>query len=412
MWGDAASAMELKEKGHYWDHEYGSLLAECSPEGAFKDVPVRSGTRYRLTSYGDERMYFILEDEPGTGTAQDRTAPPPDHADARPVRRVRDMEYYDALRVPSNATAEEIKRAYRRRALATHPDKNRNNPAADNEFKQVSAAYAVLSDDFKRDMYDRVGVSGLNTATASKDVLITRLFGDGAFDHVFGHAQDLFAEEPAKDVIQELADHLAKSLEGYVVNEKMWLQRLDQEIATMAQASGGVRIMQHVGYVYEQESRKFSQRHCCMVRTFEHRRQNCYEAGATVAVYERICSVCTRAVWQEIKKNADEEDLLRGHISQSQHQELQKHRDAKDVEIARDGLGAFFDYGCLKIQMQSREVVQVLLRRVGGSKRERFLEGLDRLGRAFTDGSKKYQSDGLLFENFTQGLNLFDGSAA
>ena len=141
-------------------------------------------------------------------------------------------------------------------------------------------------------------------------------------------------------------------------------------------------------------------------------RQNCYEAGATVAVYARICSVCTRAVWQEIKKNADEEDLLRGHISQSQHQELQKHRDAKDVEIARDGLGAFFDYGCLKIQMQSREVVQVLLRRVGGSKRERFLEGLDRLGRAFTDGSKKYQSDGLLFENFTQGLNLFDGSAA
>ena len=64
-------------------------------------------------------------------------------------------EYYDVLRLSPWASPAEIKRAYRMRALETHPDKNRDTPEADVEFKAVAQAYEVLSDEKKRRKYDR-----------------------------------------------------------------------------------------------------------------------------------------------------------------------------------------------------------------------------------------------------------------
>lgn len=66
-------------------------------------------------------------------------------------------DYYDVLEISKSATAEEIKKAYRKKALQYHPDKNPGDATAEKRFKEVSEAYEVLSDDKKREMYDRYG---------------------------------------------------------------------------------------------------------------------------------------------------------------------------------------------------------------------------------------------------------------
>ncbi len=73
-------------------------------------------------------------------------------------------DYYDILEVQKTATADEIKKAYRKQALKYHPDKNPGDSAAANKFKEVSEAYEVLSDENKRRMYDQFGKQGVHGA--------------------------------------------------------------------------------------------------------------------------------------------------------------------------------------------------------------------------------------------------------
>jgi molecular chaperone DnaJ len=71
-------------------------------------------------------------------------------------------DYYDILGVTKSASADEIKRAYRKQAHAHHPDKNQGNKDSEDKFKQVSNAYEVLSDPQKKANYDRFGAAGVN----------------------------------------------------------------------------------------------------------------------------------------------------------------------------------------------------------------------------------------------------------
>ncbi len=90
-------------------------------------------------------------------------------------------DYYAILGVDRNASTEEIKRAYRKLALRYHPDKNPGDKAAEEKFKQINEAYAVLSDPEKRAHYDRYG-------TATPGVSGGGNFGDifDLFEQVFG----------------------------------------------------------------------------------------------------------------------------------------------------------------------------------------------------------------------------------
>ncbi|NLY83618.1 MAG: J domain-containing protein, partial [Acholeplasmataceae bacterium] len=66
-------------------------------------------------------------------------------------------DYYDVLGVSKSATADELKKAYRKLARQYHPDVNKDNPDAAEKFKECSEAYSVLSDETKRAQYDQFG---------------------------------------------------------------------------------------------------------------------------------------------------------------------------------------------------------------------------------------------------------------
>lgn len=70
-------------------------------------------------------------------------------------------DYYEVLEVPRTATQEEVKKAYRKKAVKFHPDKNPGDSQAEKRFKDISEAYEVLSDEKKRQTYDRYGKEAL-----------------------------------------------------------------------------------------------------------------------------------------------------------------------------------------------------------------------------------------------------------
>jgi molecular chaperone DnaJ len=103
-------------------------------------------------------------------------------------------DYYDILGVDKNASEEEVKKAYRQKALKYHPDKNPGNETAEQKFKEASEAYEVLQDPQKRAQYDRYGSAGINGMAGPgggfefdlSDALRTFMSGFGGFDDFFG----------------------------------------------------------------------------------------------------------------------------------------------------------------------------------------------------------------------------------
>src|SRR5207237_9061488 len=78
-------------------------------------------------------------------------------------------DYYEVLGVTRTSSEQDLKSAYRRLAHQYHPDKNRNDPQAEEKFKEAAEAYAVLSDAEQRRRYDRFCHAGVSTpATAAR----------------------------------------------------------------------------------------------------------------------------------------------------------------------------------------------------------------------------------------------------
>ncbi len=160
-------------------------------------------------------------------------------------------DYYKILGVSRNATQEEIKRAYRRLALKYHPDRNKGNKEAEEKFKEINEAYAVLSDPEKRRQYDQFGSAEFHRRFSQEDIFrgfdfesifrdlgigfdLNRLFRFGGrrtghfsfdlgdlFSQIFGtspeedwHFHQPRKEKPAEELVLELPVSLEEVAQG------------------------------------------------------------------------------------------------------------------------------------------------------------------------------------------------------
>ena len=97
-----------------------------------------------------------------------------------------DTKLYDLLGVSPDVNENDLRRAYKKKAMQLHPDRNRDDPNATEKFQQVNEAYDILKDPQKRQAYDQFGVDGLRDGGmgggAGMEDILSHLFGfNGGF---------------------------------------------------------------------------------------------------------------------------------------------------------------------------------------------------------------------------------------
>ena len=103
-------------------------------------------------------------------------------------------DYYKALGLVKGASAEDIKKAFRKLAVKYHPDRNPNDKSAEDKFKDINEAYAVLSDPQKKEQYDTFGSSGFHKQYSQEDIFRGFDFGNAYKDMGGGGgAEDIFS---------------------------------------------------------------------------------------------------------------------------------------------------------------------------------------------------------------------------
>jgi DnaJ-class molecular chaperone len=118
-------------------------------------------------------------------------------------------DYYEVLGVGKTASADEVKKAYRKLARKYHPDTNRSDPSAEGKFKEVQEAYDVLSDAKKREAYDQFGHAGVNSAHAAEAAAAAAAAGRGSGGFRYstqtpGGATVDFGEVDLNDILESM----------------------------------------------------------------------------------------------------------------------------------------------------------------------------------------------------------------
>jgi len=151
-------------------------------------------------------------------------------------------DYYEVLGVQKGATKDQIKDAYRELALQFHPDRNKA-PEAEARFKEISEAYAVLSDDEKRGQYDAHGREGVYQRYSQEEIFRGADFGEffrgtgfGGFDEIFSQFFGGGGQGPRRG--EDLTYHLQLNLEDIVQDSNREIDIPRSEVCSVCNGSG------------------------------------------------------------------------------------------------------------------------------------------------------------------------------
>mmetsp|Transcript_21868 Transcript_21868/g.43384 ORF Transcript_21868/g.43384 Transcript_21868/m.43384 type:complete len:586 (-) Transcript_21868:190-1947(-) len=201
----------------------------------------------------------------------------------------KDNTFYELLGVDREATTAQIRKGYYKQARKWHPDKNPDDPTAEDKFKRISEAYQTLTDDNLRAVYDQHGEAGLKQrrdgGEGGLDDVIRAVFGGGAFDAWFGDVTTLsvikdFMQTEAEDVpeeekqsreearrienekeeqetCQKLARLLVDRLSPYLTGDKAVFISLNKtEALELCESPGGDDLLGMISYVYNAKGKQ------------------------------------------------------------------------------------------------------------------------------------------------------------
>jgi molecular chaperone DnaJ len=205
-------------------------------------------------------------------------------------------DYYEVLGVQRDASKEDIKNAYRKLALKYHPDRNKS-PDAEEKFKEISEAYAVLSDDEKRMQYDQFGHAGIDSRYTEEDIFrgvdfdeILRGFGfsgfGGIFDSFFGFGGTRESAR-GRDIQVEIELSLEEVAKGQ--NKEIEIERIEKCDAchgSGAQPGSNVSVCPQCGgsgQIRKVQSAGFAR----LVRV-----EPCPRCGSSGRIVQSPCKVC------------------------------------------------------------------------------------------------------------------------
>ena len=176
------------------------------------------------------------------------------------------QDYYELLGVQKTASEAEVKKAYYLLARKFHPDKNPDDPVAQERFQRLSEAYQVLSNPETRERYDRHGQAGVDIDFVDYSVFFTVLFGseklhgligDLAITAVFQSQDKEKLQELQEKRVAELATLLSARLSRWVHGDEEGFRLANAEEAQeLVTASFGEEILHAVGAVYKQQGQR------------------------------------------------------------------------------------------------------------------------------------------------------------
>ncbi|MCY4325259.1 MAG: molecular chaperone DnaJ [Betaproteobacteria bacterium] len=224
-------------------------------------------------------------------------------------------DFYQVLGVARDASADELRKSYKRLAMKYHPDRNKE-PEAEQKFKQIQQAYAVLSDEKKRSMYDRFGTADESAFAGSHGSNFSGGFSD-IFDSIFGNFAEAAGHEtrrPSRRRGRDIQIELKLTLEQAASGVKRQARVKAYEVCTACNGSGAEPGTKPITCPSCGGAGFIEQKVAFMVM-----QQVCARCGGSGTVIEKPCKACrgtgrvhkSRNIDINVPAGIDSDDLLR-----------------------------------------------------------------------------------------------------